>query len=419
MVLHISDEHKEQLKDELMNAFSYTHLDPDEVHQDDLHAYDEDLNETDLSHVFIQHGSHKKGIKEQSYSSQSVNGSFSTSKQDKTSSGSDQFLTTRNAMNSYRDMALNNMTNSVKDLFNLGESFSMDLSQSIAAISRYTASDVSKEETSVASAQASEGLNSEINHSLDNGFEETLDNALRNDDGSLMTKEQKVIFEDENSMCLMPTVDELEDTHTNAEQIIQYEQKLADPELRATITTSDLPQEIIEQIKADRLNSMFTETWDERQELFSNIAETHGITATEDKTAYEVYQEARNNGKLDLDTIKAIDDNMMAANASYEAAFDAQWEQEKERHMQAAIDHKLAEIEQNGGVYIPETNINKANLDEYGRIIDEFKQENNVNLDDIKTPLISQNGSPTAQEEPITSPELTNPPPVIKQDLAI
>lgn len=81
MVLHISDEHKEQLKDELMNAFSYTHLDPDEVHQDDLHAYDEDLNETDLSHVFIQHGSHKKGIKEQSYSSQSVNGSFSTSKQ--------------------------------------------------------------------------------------------------------------------------------------------------------------------------------------------------------------------------------------------------------------------------------------------------------------------------------------------------
>ena len=398
MTLHIHDEHKEHLKEDLFRAFRFAHSSKEDIHADHLRNHDNDLNETDLSHVFIQHGEHKKGVHEQSYVSQSLNGGFITSKKDNAQATAAQFLLRRNIIDSLRDIVAEDIKASTKSLFDIQNMFDFDFSDSLSKMKNYATSAITLAETSIAGAQAGENLGSEINFAVEGDFKQTLDNVLRNEDGSPMNKAQKKVFEDTNLVCAIPTFEEYEEVHNNATQLIAFEQKLADPLKRTTLTIADMPQEIIEQIKEQRLSNFYDDSLNERKALHDKIAESHGFSAANGKTAYEVYEEAYSAGQVDVQTSVAIRTAITDTNAAFDAEFDAQWAREKERHMQTALDLKLQSIKDNDGIYIPESNIDRTKLDQYGQALSQFREDNLQTQNNVNAPELTAAQDTTAHK---------------------
>lgn len=257
--------------------------------------------------------------------------------------------------------------------------------------------------------KARETAETEIQGDLDfndmmGGIEERLDMAPRNADGTLMNEEQKAIFEDENSMCVAPTAGEIMSTHTDAQDIMDYEAKLADPEARALLTADDVPERLIQEIKEERMQEMFDSSLELREEAFDKIAEENGFKATEDKTAYEVYQEALSNNEVPTEVFSKILDSVMDVNAAYEAEFEAQWADVKDQHAQDILKNKLEEIEANGGVYTPETSLDKNKIQEELAIGEKFQLEQNNLLPTADSqPIVSQSNDVSAAPVGTTS----------------
>jgi hypothetical protein len=367
---YVTDKLREDMHSQLVGSFSRVNI----SHQDiELMAQH---HETDLSSTIIQHGAHKKGVREQSHLSSQKNGGFETSKKDNHSS-SLAYAVARQNMNAMQNMV--NDDNHAAKISEMGKSINMDFTESLSKIMHHAQHEISGHEVEVITAVAASDVNDSMKYYLNDGNDgvaHALDMAPRNPDGSFMNAEEIKAHDAATLSCSRAGAGEIQSVYTDGAALNEYYAKLADPDIRQTLTAIDVPLKILDELRADRMQTMFDDTYDQRMEAMDKIAEKHGFTAQDGKSAQDVFEEARMSGEHDIGEMNNILDEMMDVNTQFENKFNDDFDANLESHAQGALDKQLIEINNNGGVFIPPPQVNKTELDAFQQKLDDYSTKN-------------------------------------------
>lgn len=380
---------------QLVGAFSHVTMSHDDI---ELLAKD---SESDLSSSIIQHGALKKGVKEQSHLSSVKNGGFETSKKESNSSSLNYALARQN-MNAMQSVV--QAENQANKFAQMTKDLAMDFAPSLQLIKHYAQSAVSVAEVEVVSADASDRVTSDVNHHLKDGVDIALDRAPKNPDGTYMNAAEIAAEEEATSTCLAPSGDSVKAIYTDGMALNEYHQKLSDPAARAALSAADVPDKILEQLRDDRMQAMYDDTYDQRMEAMDKIAEKHGFTAQEGKSASDVFQEARMSGNYDFAEMSDILSEQLAVNDAFEAQFNADFDANIDTHAQTALDAQLADIKNNGGEYTPPAPIDSNKLGAFKQGLENHSQAQ----------AQPQTATP-AQATPTAPSEALNTTPIISQ----
>jgi hypothetical protein len=405
---YVTEQIKENMHNQLVGAFSHVTMSHDDIELLAQHS------ESDLSSSIIQHGALKKGVKLQSHLSSVKNGGFETSKKEN-NTGSLNYALARQNVNAMQSVV---QADNLADKFEqMTEDLAMNFAPSLQKIKHYAQSKVSAAEVEVISADASDDVTSAIDYHLKDGVDYALDVAPKNEDGTFMNAQEIAAAEAEHNVCLAPSATSVSAIYTDGMALNKYHQKLADPEARSSLTAGDVPEKILEQLRDDRMNSMYTDTLDQRMDAMDKTAEKHGFAAQDGKSASDVFEEARMSGDYNAVKMSAIFNERLAVNDTFAAQFNADFDANIDSHAQAALDAQLADIKNNGGEYTPPAQIDNDKLADFNQGVKNYSvnqaqlpvPNGPVNI----TPMISQSGDmnaapETPKELPVISP-LTPP----------
>lgn len=413
---YVTDKLREDMHSQLVGAFSHVNI----SHKDIEHMAQH--HETDLTSTIIQHGVHKKGVREQSHISSHQNGGFETSKKDNHSSSLNYALARQN-INAMQSMVHDD--NYAAKISEMGKNIGMDLSQSLAKITHHAQHLISAEEIEVVSAVASNDINESMTYYLDEGIEDALDRAPRNEDGSFMNAEEIKAYEEATQTCSIAGADEITAIHSNGTALNEYYAKLTDPDIRQTLSAIDVPIAVLDELRADRLQTMFDDTYDQRMEAMDKIAEKHGFTAQDGKSSRAVFDEALARGEYDPGEMSGIRTEMLAVNDVFEDQFHAEFDANLEFHAQSALDQQLISINNNGGVFTPPPIVDQKGLETFEQKLTDYSVNNtplaSITVERETAPLITQSGdlniskAPTQDMPPQTPPAPQN----IQNDYAL
>jgi hypothetical protein len=365
---------------------------------DDFEFFSDDLDASDLSHVIIQHGEGKDARKQSNISLKG--GSFQNG--------------TRPTDDKDSKLAVlkhgTDLIQAFPELYSIRNSINFDFSGLQDSIRNYTNAAINVAEIDSAAAAVASDIEGDLDYSLRNGAAEGHIMAPQHADGRFIKIEEKSDYEDENSICLAPLVEEQANVYNDGAEMIAFEKKLADPAQRATLTASDVPVAILDGIREERKDEFWATSNDERFEAFDKLAETMGFEATDTLSAYQVYKQQ--SADLDVDTQVKMIEGVMDINDSLEKEFDANWKSQQKSHAQAALDGYHETIAQNGGVYVPQFTVDADKLETLKNGIQVFEANNQDKLD---APLIKDETATPATIDAAAT--VTPPAPPVKYEV--
>lgn len=366
--------------------------------------------EHDHSEVFIKHGK-SKGTEKQSYSSQS-DGGFQTSKKEN-KNGSVIMSHMARSMTSLSELSASaiNYTSEPTSLLRenkdgtieaISNNYKVDLSRTQQQLREAAEMMCSPEYIEQQAYEAMMASNENIEWQLESGYEDRLASVPRNDDGTIMTLEQKQAIEATTPTCMAPVQEEYEKDLTDASDMKTFEEKLADPALRANLTAYDVPSAYIEKKREELKQSMRDESLEQRLEVHNRIAEEYGFEAKDGMTAYEVSQQS--DAGIDAAIQSEIRGKVLDANDTFDREFDAAYDENMEQHANNILTEHLNRIEENGGVYVPTAAIDGEKLEQAKSIMAEFKENNPAPA----APTAEDTVATVSQSGDITPPDAEN-----------